>query len=283
MGKRNPFKNKAQPQKKFKPSSFEINYDDVFVCPECKNTQNLENYYKNYKICSSCGYKDKITADDFIQYYLDSFNEYRYEYFSSDPLEFYDSKAKYADRLQIYKKKYNRNDAIVSGKAFIEDAEFYICIMDFRVLGGSLNSVVGKVIVDTIEQARKEGLPVVIASQSGGARMHEGLISLMQMSRVQAGLALLAKQSIPYISIMMNPTTGGVAASYAMTGDVNIAEEGAIIGFAGRRVIEQNLGEELPDDFQTSEFQQKNGYVDIIYKRDDLKKVLQKLIKFFSN
>lgn len=280
---RNPFQNKTKTKTKYKTSSFKISHGDLYLCPSCNNYIKYETFYSNYKICPQCGYKERINSDDFIYYYFDFFDETQYQYFSSDPLKFSDSKGKYKDRLLKLKEKYRKNDAIVSGKAFIKDIDFYAALMDFRIFGGSLNIVVGKILVDTIHAAIYEKLPLLIVSQSGGARMHEGLFSLMQMAKVQAALSTLSDLNLPYISFMLDPTTGGVAASYAMVGDINIAEKGAIIGFAGRRVIEQNLGEKLPDDFQTSEFQLKHGFIDIVVKRDDIKKTLYKVIKFFHN
>lgn len=282
--KRNPFinKNRNQNKIKFKSTSFKIFPGDLFLCPQCNNYIKYNDYYNNFKICSNCGYKERLNSEDFIYYYFDSFDEIQYNYFSSDPLKFEDSKGKYKERLLKLKKTYKRNDAIVSGKATIGDIIFYSVIMDFRIFGGSLNIVVGKVIVDTIKASIYEKIPLLIVSQSGGARMHEGLFSLMQMAKIQAALSILSKLRVPYISLMLDPTTGGVAASFAMVGDINIAEEGAIIGFAGRRVIEQNINEKkLPDDFQTSEYQMKNGFIDIIVKRKDIKSVLYKIIKFF--
>jgi acetyl-CoA carboxylase carboxyl transferase subunit beta len=197
-------------------------------------------------------------------------------------LGFRDLKGSYADKIIANKKKSGISEAVITGTGKIHGRKLVIAIMDFRFLGGSLGSATGEKILQAAMVALEHRLPYLILSASGGARMQEGVLSLMQMAKTCAGIALLNKQNIPYISILTNPTTGGVTASYAMMGDLNIAEPGAVIGFAGRRVIEQTIGEKLPDDFQTAEYLLEHGFVDRIVNRKDMKDFISHVLGFYA-
>ena len=201
---------------------------------------------------------------------------------STDPLKFKDDK-KYSDRYKAAIKKTGLNEAVVTGAAKVEGINVAIAIMDFRFLGGSMGSVVGEKVARTIDCAIEKKCPLIILSASGGARMHEGVLSLMQMAKTSAKLALLSEQNLPYVSILTDPTTGGTTASYAMLGDVHIAEPGALIGFAGPRVIKQTIGQDLPPGFQRSEFVLDHGFIDTIIHRHELKTRLAKILQFFNH
>jgi acetyl-CoA carboxylase carboxyl transferase subunit beta len=200
-----------------------------------------------------------------------SFQEFDTNLVSGDPLEFKDSK-KYTDRIKAARTKSGLNDAVVSGLGSIDGKPVSISIMDFNFVGGSMGSVVGEKIARSIERALEKTIPLIIISASGGARMQEGILSLMQMAKTSALLALLYDRNIPFISVLTNPTTAGVMASYASLGDIIIAEPQALLGFAGQRVIKQTIGQDLPEGFQSSEFFLEKGFIDFICHRRDLKK-----------
>ncbi len=204
---------------------------------------------------------------------MGTFVEYDARMISKDPLGF----PGYAKKIAS-----SETDSVITGEGKIGNNNVVICVMNFDFMGGSMGSVVGEKIVRAIERAIDLRYPVIIVSSSGGARMHEGIISLMQMGKTSAALALLGEARLPYISLMVDPTTGGVAASYAMLGDINIAEPKALIGFAGPRVIEQTIRQKLPDGFQMSEFLLQHGMVDIISERKNLKETLDKVLTFFA-
>lgn len=251
-------------------------------CPGCGEIIHKKQLETNYWTCTKCDHHFRIGSLDYISIIFDknSFKEYDKKMRSADPLEFTDTK-RYTDRISDTIKKTGLNDAVRTGTGKIEGREVSFACMDFSFVGGSMGSVVGEKISRAIDRAYKNRIPMIIISSSGGARMMEGAYSLMQMAKTSSRLARLADARIPYISILTDPTTGGTTASYAMLGDVNIAEPKALIGFAGPRVIKQTIGKELPDGFQTSEFLLENGFVDFIVNRKELRSRLVSLIDFF--
>jgi acetyl-CoA carboxylase carboxyl transferase subunit beta len=210
------------------------------------------------------------------------FEEFNANIESVDPLKFKGSK-KYSDQLKEAKKKSGTNEAIKTGFGKINGKKVVFCVMDFSFVGGSMGSVVGEKVARAADQALNNRLPLIIVSASGGARMMEGALSLMQMAKTSAYLAKLSDAGLPYISIITDPTTGGVSASYAMLGDINIAEPGALIGFAGPRVIKQTIGQDLPEGFQRSEFLLEHGFIDAIFNRHEMKEKLTHILEFFED
>ncbi len=226
------------------------------------------------------GYHFRIGSDEYFSFLFDKgkFREIGQEIQPTDPLGFEDRK-KYKDRLIEYQEKTGHSDAVRVGIGKMNKLETVIACMDFDFIGGSMGSVVGERIALAIDHARENKIPLIIISQSGGARMMESVLSLMQMAKTSAKLARLEEEGVPYISLMTNPTTGGVTASFAMLGDFNIAEPGALIGFAGPRVIRQTIGRDLPEGFQTSEYLLDQGFLDFIIPRTQIKSKLTKLLK----
>ncbi len=224
-----------------------------------------------------------MSAEDRIKLFFnsDDFSEINLDKISDDPLKFNDKK-KYKDRLKEYRNKTNRDDAFILINGKIYEKEIIIGIMNFEFMGGSMGRAVGGAIVKGSKLAVEKKKPFVIVTSSGGARMQEGIISLMQMPRTLAAVDLLNQNNIPYIVILTEPTTGGVTASFAMLGDITIAEKGATIGFAGKRVIQDTIREELPIDFQKAEYLKEHGMVDIVSHRKDLKQTLYKVLKHIS-
>jgi acetyl-CoA carboxylase carboxyl transferase subunit beta len=245
-------------------------------CKKCEQLFLQKDFEENFRVCPKCGYYTRIDSQKRIEFTVDegSFKEIDSDLTSVDFLDF----PGYADKL----KKSPLKDAIVAGEAKIGSYNVVIAVMDFSFMGGSMGSVVGEKIVRAVERAIKRKYPLIIISSSGGARMQEGIVSLMQMGKTSIALAKLAENELAYISVLTDPTTGGVAASYAMLGDVNIAEPGALIGFAGPRVIEQTIRQQLPEGFQLSEFLEKHGMVDVVVERKKMKDILTKVLKFFS-
>jgi acetyl-CoA carboxylase carboxyl transferase subunit beta len=231
-------------------------------------------------VCHNCGYHDKINAKEYFSFLFDNgeFTELDKGMVSEDPLKFEDTK-KYKDRLEATKKKVGINDAVTTGYGKMHGIDVAIACMNFNFIGGSMGSVVGEKIARTIDYSLKHKVPFIMISKSGGARMMEAAFSLMQMAKTSAKLALLDKEGIPYISVITDPTTGGVTASFAMLGDINIAEPGALIGFAGPRVVKETIGKDLPEGFQRSEFLLEHGFLDFIVDRKDLK---TKMANFLS-
>lgn len=249
-------------------------------CDGCGEIIHKKQLEQNFFTCTKCNYHFRIGSKEYIEILLDvnSFNEFDKKMHSTDPLEFKDTKP-YKDRLKEAVRKTGFNDAVRTGTGKINSVEVVIGCMDFSFIGGSMGSVVGEKVARAIEKARKSKTPLVLVSSSGGARMMEGVLSLMQLAKTSGRLAQLADEGVPYISILTDPTTGGVTASYAMLGDINIAEPGALIGFAGPRVIRQAVGKDLPPGFQRSEFQLDHGFVDIVVHRKDMKVTVTKLLK----
>jgi acetyl-CoA carboxylase carboxyl transferase subunit beta len=252
-------------------------------CPSCNEIIHKKQLETNSWVCSKCDYHFRIGSENYIAILLDegSFKEYDKKMKSADPLEFIDTK-KYSERIPETIKKTGLNDAIRTGTGKINGKEVAFGCMDFRFIGGSMGSVVGEKIARIADKAFKSKLPLIIISASGGARMMEGALSLMQMAKTSSRLARLADAKIPYISILTDPTTGGTTASYAMLGDINIAEPKALIGFAGPRVIKQTIGKDLPPGFQKSEFLLEHGFVDIVTPRQEMKNTISNLLSFIS-
>ena len=252
-------------------------------CPLCSAIIYNEDLKNNQMVCDSCAYHFRIDSQERISSLVDegSFNEFNEELSSRDPLEFTDASGSYIDKVINAKKKTSRNEAIITAAAKINNRDVVLAVMDFSFLGGSMGSVVGEKIYQSVLYAIEIKAPLIIISASGGARMHEGILSLMQMAKTSAALTLLSDAKLPFISILTNPTTGGVTASFAMLGDVIISEPEALIGFAGPRVIEQTIKTKLPEGFQRAEFLKQHGFVDIICDRREMKSLLDTLFDFF--
>jgi acetyl-CoA carboxylase carboxyl transferase subunit beta len=253
-------------------------------CPNCGEIIQTRQLQENFSVCAECDHHLRISAMDRVALLTDpdSFRSYGENFQSNDPLKFDDQKP-YKDRLQQAIKSHKMNDAFISGKGTLEGLPFHLGVFEFKFMGGSMGSVVGEKITMTLEGALKDRVPAVLVSASGGARMQEGILSLMQMAKTSAVIQKLRTEGIPYISILTDPTTGGVAASFAMLGDVILAEPKALIGFAGPRVIEQTIRQKLPEGFQRSEFLLKHGFVDRIVHRKNLRSELHQLFLRLGN
>lgn len=252
-------------------------------CDGCGEMIHRKQLEENYHTCTKCDYHFRIGSLEYIGILLDkgSFKEMDAKMKSNDPLEFSDTK-KYKNRISETIKKTGMMDAVRTGTGKINGRPVVFGAMDFGFIGGSMGSVVGEKVARAIDKAWKTKAPLVIVSSSGGARMMEGALSLMQMAKTSARLARLAEAGVPYISIMTDPTTGGVTASFSMLGDVNIAEPGALIGFAGPRVIRQTIGKDLPKGFQRSEFLMEHGFLDLIVHRRDMKEKVSTLLSHMA-
>ena len=244
-------------------------------CPTCGNMIHHKDLRENLRVCISCNYHFRMSAEDRIKilFFNEKFNEIELDSINDDPLNFNDKK-KYKDRLKEYRKKTNRNDAFILIEGTLGGMKIISGFMNFEFMGGSMGRAVGSAIVKGAKLAVEKKIPFIIFTSSGGARMQEGIVSLMQMPRTVAATGLLNENNIPYIVVLTEPTTGGVTASFAMLGDITIAEQGATIGFAGKRVIQDTIREELPIDFQKAEYLKEHGMVDIVTHRKDLKKTL---------
>lgn len=252
-------------------------------CEDCGEIVHNKQLEVNLWTCPKCSYHFRIGSEQYISILLDkgSFKEHDKKMRSDDPLEFEDTK-KYIERVNSTIKKSGLNDAVRTGVGKINGKKIAFACMDFSFIGGSMGSVVGEKIARIIDLAYQEKIPLIIISQSGGARMMEGAYSLMQMAKTSSRLARLADAKVPYISVLTDPTTGGVTASYAMLGDIIIAEPKALIGFAGPRVIKQTIGKDLPEGFQRSEFLLENGFIDFIVPRKQLKEKLSLIIDYLT-
>jgi acetyl-CoA carboxylase carboxyl transferase subunit beta len=249
-------------------------------CDSCREILYNKELARNFKICTKCGYHFRLSANERLRMLFDdeTYEELYGNLRSVDALKFRDSK-RYRDRLKQAEENVGESDAIVIGSGTMGGISVLIGSMEFFFLGGSMGSVVGEKVARAAERALSERRPLIIVSSSGGARMQEGILSLMQMAKISAALARLAEARIPYISVMTDPTTGGVTASYAMLGDLNIGEPNALIGFAGPRVIEQTIRQTLPEGFQRSEFLLEHGMLDFIVDRSDMKDTLVKCLE----
>ena len=252
------------------------------VCPSCKAYIAKEAWRAADKVCPRCNYHERLNCRERVALLTDagSFKELNAEVSFNDPLSFSDSSGAYADKAKATVAKTGEGESILTGTATVEKIGVVLGVMDFKFLGGSLGSGTGERIRLAAEKAISLKRPLIIVSASGGARMHEGIVSLMQMAKTCAAIARVKEAGLPYLSILTDPTTGGVSASYAMVGDLNIAEPKALIGFAGRRVIEQTIKQKLPDDFQTAEYTLAHGFVDHIVPRKALKAFLAKVLRY---
>ena len=254
---------------------------DVFdKCGGCGEILYAEKLAQNLQVCPSCGHHFRLSPERYVEILLDggSFEEMDEYLYSKNPLKFNDLKP-YATRLKAAERKVGRKSAVLSGTGTLEDIEVALAVMDFRFVGGSMGSAVGEKLARAGRTAVDLKAPLIIVSASGGARMQEGIYSLMQLAKTSTALARLHEAGLPYISIITDPTTGGVTASHAMLGDVNLAEPGALIGFAGPRVITETLGQELPEGFQRSEFLLEHGMVDRVVDRRELKSTIGTLLR----
>jgi acetyl-CoA carboxylase carboxyl transferase subunit beta len=251
-------------------------------CDSCKEIIYKKEIEKNLQVCPKCNYHFRISARERINYIIDdgSFDELDSDLTSTDPLHFKD-KVSYMDRLDEYRQKSDLSEAVIYGDANINMRPVALAIMDFSFWGGSMGSVVGEKITRAAERALEKRVPLITVSASGGARMQEGMFSLMQMAKVSAAVSRLKDSDILYLSILADPTFGGVTASFAMLGDVIIAEPKSLIGFAGQRVIEQTIKQQLPENFQRAEFLLDHGMIDLVVERRELKNTIYKLIEHF--
>jgi acetyl-CoA carboxylase carboxyl transferase subunit beta len=254
-----------------------------YKCPECKTVVSMAEHKRLAHVCGNCGYHDRIDAAAYFEQLFDGgeFVELDANLTSGDPLHFTDTKP-YPQRVQATEKNTGLKDAVRTAHGLSAGQPLVIAAMDFRFIGGSMGSVVGEKIARAIDYARQNRVPFLMISRSGGARMMEAGYSLMQMAKTSAKLALLSEAKVPYISLLTDPTTGGVTASFAMLGDFNIAEPGALIGFAGPRVIKETIGKDLPKGFQSAEFVLEHGFLDFIVDRRELKQRLADLLGMLS-
>jgi len=252
-------------------------------CDACGDAVKKEDFERNLEVCPACGFHFHLSAEQWIDLLADegTWTALDTELSAGDPLEFIDSKA-YPDRVEAARKSTGVNDAILAGTARIDGRPVQLGVFVFRFMGGSMGSVVGELITRMMERGAEHKQPVVLLSCSGGARMQEGALSLMQMAKTVAARGKLRATGAPFISVLLHPTTGGVAASFALQGDVNIAEPGALIGFAGPRVIEDTIRQKLPAGFQRAEFLLEHGMIDMISTRQDMRANVARLIEYLS-
>ncbi len=251
-------------------------------CESCRAIIWKKDLEANWEVCSKCDHHFRLSARKRLELLLDDepWTELDSELASSDPLHFTDTKP-YAQRLKDAQHKLGMKDAILTAEGHLNGRPVICCSMEFGFIGGSMGAVVGEKVARAIERSLARKIPLIIVSCSGGARMMEGVVSLMQLAKVSAALARLDEAGLPFISILTDPTTGGVTASYAMLGDLNIAEPGALIGFAGPRVIEQTIRQKLPEGFQTAEFLLEHGFLDAVVSRKELKPYISQALNFF--
>jgi acetyl-CoA carboxylase carboxyl transferase subunit beta len=252
-------------------------------CSNCKTLFTSDDFAKNNFVCDRCSHHERISAGDYFNLIFDDkkFKELDPKLTSGDPLEFEDTK-KYVDRVSSTQKATGLKDAVRTAHGKLDGQDFVVAAMDFAFIGGSMGAVMGEKISRAIDEAMKQNCPFMIISKSGGARMMEAGFSLMQMAKVSGKLGQLAEKKLPYISYLTDPTTGGVTASFAMLGDINVAEPGALIAFAGPRVVKETIGRDLPDGFQTSEFLLEHGFLDYIIDRTEIREKLSLSLKLFS-
>ena len=253
-------------------------------CEQCGEIIHKKELEQNSYTCAKCNYHFRIGSKEYVEIILDpdSFKEYDRKMRSADPLKFVDTK-RYRDRIPETIKKTGLYDAVRWGTGTVNKQPLVLAAMDFSFIGGSMGSVVGEKIARAIDKAWKMKAPILVVSSSGGARMMEGALSLMQLAKTSSKLARLSDAGVPFISLMTDPTTGGVTASYAMLGDINLAEPGALIGFAGPRVIKQTIGKDLPPGFQRSEFLLEHGFVDMIVHRKDIRNTVSQILSLLAS
>ena len=254
-----------------------------YKCPTCKTVVSTEEHKLTLNVCVKCAHHEKLTSNGYFDIIFDKakYTEFSKTIESGDPLEFEDTK-KYPDRLKATQNKTGLKDAIKTVYGKLDGELFVVAAMDFKFIGGSLGSVMGEKIAKAIDKAIELNAPFMIVSKSGGARMMEAGLSLMQMAKVSAKLSLLSDAKLPYISFLSDPTTGGVTASFAMLGDVNISEPNALIAFAGPRIVKETIGRDLPEGFQRSEFVLEHGFLDYIVERKDLRAKLSQTLRMFK-
>ena len=254
------------------------------ICPKCKSHMAKEVWKNNNSICPKCNYHGRLAVRERIAQVADAgtFAEVFREVSYSDHLKFHDATGDYKSKVEATIAKSGENESVVVGTCEIEGHKALLGVMDFAFMGGSLGTGTGERIARACEQAIAEKRPLILFCASGGARMHEGILSLMQMTKTSAAIGRLKDAGLPYISVCTDPTTGGVSASFAMLGDINITEPKALIGFAGRRVIENTIHQKLPADFQTSEYLEKHGFIDKIVERKDMKSFLAKMLGYWG-
>lgn len=246
-------------------------------CEKCAKILYTEDLKENFNVCPNCGHHFKLGAYERIKYLTDenSFVEFDKKMVGKNPLDFNG----YEEKIKVYQKKSHVIEGVVTGEAYIAQRKVVLCVMDSNFMMGSMGTAVGEKITRAIEYATKNRLPLIIFTCSGGARMQEGIYSLMQMAKVSGAIYRHGQENLLYITVLTNPTTGGVTASFAMEGDIILSEPGCLVGFAGRRVIEGTINEKLPDDFQTAEFLLEKGFIDKIVQRKDLKQVITSLLR----
>jgi acetyl-CoA carboxylase carboxyl transferase subunit beta len=259
-----------------------IPQDLMAKCDGCLETVLQEETRENLWVCPKCDYHTKLDAPRRIEITFDSFEEDNQGLESTDPLGFVSTKP-YAEQLVTYRERTGRNDAVMTGAATIHGFRVSAAVMDFSFIGGSMGSVVGEKVTRACERSLEEEIPFITINSSGGARMQEGILSLMQMAKTGAAVGRLAEAGVPYLSVLTNPTTAGVMASYASLGDVILAEPGCMVGFAGPRVIQETIREILPKGFQTAEFVRDKGFIDMVVHRKDMRKTLADLLSFLSS
>lgn len=258
----------------------EIPADAWDKCPDCGHMDLATKFQKSLSVCPECGHHFRFTAEEYVELLTDagSWKELNAGLRSEDPLQF----ESYPARVEAAEQKAGRADAIFTGSARLDGMAINLGVMNFRFMGGSMGSVVGEKIARLAQRSLEKKHPMILVSTSGGARMQEGVFSLMQMAKTSAFLALLKRGGVPYVAILTDPTTGGVSASFAMQGDVILAEPGAVIGFAGQRVIKQTIGQDLPEGFQTAEFLLEKGQVDAVVPRASLRDTTSRLLRHMA-
>lgn len=259
--------------------------DNLWVkCPACNQMLFSKELKKSMYVCTSCGHHLRLYVDKRLKMLFDDekYTEVNLPAGQDDPLKFKDTQ-RYTDRLKTYRKNTGNQDAIKVAKGKIGGIDSIVAVMDFSFMGGSMGAAVGEGIITATELAIKHKSPFITVASSGGARMQEGILSLMQMARTTAAINCLKEKGLPFVSIMADPTTGGVSASFAMLGDINIAEKGCLIGFAGQRVIEQTIREKLPEGFQRAEYLKEHGMVDIVVDRQHMKQELVKILNILMH
>ncbi len=252
-------------------------------CDGCRETLYAKEVERNQRVCPKCGFHFRLLVEERLKLLFDegTYQPLHGDLRATDPLRFRDTK-RYRDRLRSYEASAGRPDAIAAGEGKLEGARVLVAALDYAFMGGSMGSVVGEVLTRMAERACEQRVPLVFVTASGGARMQEGILSLMQMAKVSAALGRVAAARVPYLAVLTDPTTGGVTASFAMLGDVTFAEPKALIGFAGPRVIEQTIRQTLPEGFQRSEFLLDHGFVDVVVPRKELKAALANVLRLLA-